>query len=331
MRYVGILALATIAFGADLAFNGKPLKTSKPLQAKNLTIIFLSGADTIGAEFATLDELASKGLVEICECKKGATVPLVEIENKSKRDLYIQAGETILGGRQDRVIKCDTMIPAKTKVLVAVYCVEQSRWKGSSDFQGDKRMPFIAPTRGLRYYVQHKCGGQQSKVWDEVEEAKRKAAGAFGTGRSETSSVHEELEKALSNEDFKELVRCGKENEVPQDALGAIFVANGDLLGFDVYASHDIFVKQFPKLLNSAAFEALLESKSEKKKPDYDVMLRWVKWALDSLSLESARGVYEGGLPQFELIVPSDNRTVFAYVFEKKWLHAQAVKYAPKE
>ena len=54
--------------------------------------------------------------------------------NNSKRPLILLAGEIVTGGKQDRVIGKDRIIPAESDPIdLGVFCVEPGRWVGSSD------------------------------------------------------------------------------------------------------------------------------------------------------------------------------------------------------
>ena len=54
--------------------------------------------------------------------------------NNSKRPLILLAGEIVTGGKQDRVIGKDRIIPAESDPIdLGVFCVEPGRWTGSSD------------------------------------------------------------------------------------------------------------------------------------------------------------------------------------------------------
>ena len=64
----------------------------------------------------------------------GAQVNQLVLVNNSKRPLILLAGEIVTGGKQDRVIGKDRIIPAESDPMdLGVFCVEPGRWVGSSD------------------------------------------------------------------------------------------------------------------------------------------------------------------------------------------------------
>jgi hypothetical protein len=63
-------------------------------------------------------------------------VNTLEIENNSENEIYIQAGDIVKGGKQDRVLTTSLVLPPRSgKVSIGSYCVEQGRWaaRGKED------------------------------------------------------------------------------------------------------------------------------------------------------------------------------------------------------
>ena len=57
--------------------------------------------------------------------------------NNSKRPLLLLAGEIVTGGKQDRVIGKDRIVPAESDpVDLSVFCVEPGRWVATSEHFG---------------------------------------------------------------------------------------------------------------------------------------------------------------------------------------------------
>ena len=54
--------------------------------------------------------------------------------NNSKRPLLLLAGEIVTGGKQDRVIAKDRIVPAGGDPIdLSVFCIEHGRWTESSE------------------------------------------------------------------------------------------------------------------------------------------------------------------------------------------------------
>ena len=51
------------------------------------------------------------------------------IRNLSNQDIYVQAGDIVRGGDQDRMISIDFIVPPKSgRMPIAAFCVESGRW-----------------------------------------------------------------------------------------------------------------------------------------------------------------------------------------------------------
>src|SRR4029453_7112096 len=66
-----------------------------------------------------------------------ADVNELEVENLSKEfDVFIQSGDIVKGGKQDRVLAASIIIPARSgRVRIESFCVESGRWtkRGGED------------------------------------------------------------------------------------------------------------------------------------------------------------------------------------------------------
>lgn len=105
-----------------------------------------------------------------------ATVPSVEVENRSAMPALLVEGETIKGGLQDRCINVSVLVPAYGRVAVPVSCVERGRWGGSH--HGFSRHGTFAPRRvrrtktasvGAAYAAMGSRSSDQGAVWGSVD------------------------------------------------------------------------------------------------------------------------------------------------------------------
>src|SRR5882672_9192738 len=133
-------------------------KVLAPIRHGNLTVfpvVASTSHDTGG--FLTLDEGLRSGEVEVTEsgsvrgmirrrppqgsvlnptypARDGAQVNRLVLVNNSKRPLVLLAGEIVTGGKQDRVIGKDRIVPADSDPIdLDVFCVEPGRWVGRSE------------------------------------------------------------------------------------------------------------------------------------------------------------------------------------------------------
>ncbi|MBI3646761.1 MAG: hypothetical protein HY233_12455, partial [Acidobacteriales bacterium] len=148
---------------------------------ENLTVFpVVSRAETNTSGFATLDEALASGEAVVSESGSqiirrsrdgrpvqysgGPQVNQLVLINRGKRPLVLLAGEVVTGGKQDRVIAKDRIVPPGAEPLpLDVFCVEHGRWTGASDqFNASKFM--VHPSVREKAAVDQK----QDEVWAAV-------------------------------------------------------------------------------------------------------------------------------------------------------------------
>ncbi len=93
---------------------------------ENLAVYFIRGKSASGPVPLTLQEALAKGAVTVHET---GDVNELAIENTGADDVFVQAGDIVKGGRQDRVLTVSLLVPAGSgKVPLGAYCVEHGRW-----------------------------------------------------------------------------------------------------------------------------------------------------------------------------------------------------------
>src|SRR5213079_2418364 len=77
--------------------------------------------------------------VYIPQSGTGASVNQLVLVNRSKRPLLLLAGELVSGGKQDRIIGKDRIVPVGADPLpLDVFCVEHGRWSSGANFSAAK-------------------------------------------------------------------------------------------------------------------------------------------------------------------------------------------------
>src|SRR6516165_9190851 len=132
------LTLATITTAADpapAAVKADDYTFSGPYTYQNLTIFLVHGKDTLPTKkMLTLAEALEQKKLVVHETKN---VNELSVENVAADvDVFIQSGDIVKGGQQDRVLGYDLIVSAKSgKVPIPSFCVEQGRWskRGQED------------------------------------------------------------------------------------------------------------------------------------------------------------------------------------------------------
>lgn len=189
-----------------------------------------------------------------------ASVNTLYIQNISKDTIFVMAGEVVKGGKQDRVIAQDMILPPHSeKIDLAVFCVEKGRWtyKEHSQFDGY----FSVVSNSVRKTVIKEKN--QSAVWDEVDKAvsRNKAESSTGayTNLVNAEDYQKELKEYLSyfSREFKNTTNC----------IGFVGVSGDRIIGCDIFASAELFEKQKEGILKGYITEAIVSN----TKPDLEI------------------------------------------------------------
>jgi ARG and Rhodanese-Phosphatase-superfamily-associated Protein domain len=243
-------------------------RLSGPYTHKNLTIFLVHGKNLVaGHNFLTLQEALAQKKVIVYETKD---VNELAIKNLSSEDIYVQAGDIVKGGDQDRMISVDFIVPPKSgRMPIAAFCVESGRWNRrggevSASFGSSEN---VVATKDLKLAA--KRSNSQQAVWENVTLAQDKLTKNVGA-RVNSSVSDSSLVLAVENPKVQESAAnyvkalSGILNN-HTDAIGYVFAINGHINSADVYSSSALFAKLWPKLLKSNAIEAIAELQTETK------------------------------------------------------------------
>jgi len=315
----GILALSVLALAAGVilmtnvdsnvrAASGGDEKSARgwrlgeAVTYENLTVFpVYASHQTDTSAFATLDEALASGDAIVTEQGSymrrtrddgggttsygSAQVNQLVLINRGKRPLLLLAGEVVSGGKQDRIIGKDRIVPIGAEPLpLSVFCVEHGRWTGGSD-------KFQASGTIVHPSVREKAAVDQSQaqVWAAVRGAapmtsarNGAAAGGRTTGPSaaapapalsqnDVNAVIASNAPTMSYKQIYESPRVGRSVEElagqlqkrferstkDHDVVGVVVAFGGEVAWSDIFASSSLFETYWPKLLRSYAVEAL--------------------------------------------------------------------------
>jgi hypothetical protein len=243
-------------------------RISGPYTHRNLTIFLVHGKDLItGHSFLTLQEALAQKKVIVYETKD---VNELAIRNLSNQDIYVQSGDIVRGGDQDRMISTDFIVPPKSgRMPIAAFCVESGRWskRGNEVNASFASSENYATTKELKLAA--KSANSQQAVWENVTVAQEKLSKNVGARVNAMASASS-LELSVENRKVKETASAYINSlaKIPQnksDVIGYVFAINGKVNSADVYASKALFAKLWPKLLKASAVEAIAELEENAK------------------------------------------------------------------
>ena len=212
-----------------------------------LTLAWLHGGEGgTPLAVATLDEAQAAGDLVITE-RGSATVPELIVDNRGKLHVLMLAGEILLGGKQNRVLREDILLPPRSGPRsISVYCVEQGRWSGSrKDFESKAAVAQPSLRRKLM------DNADQGRVWQEVERSVK----AQGLRPSATGSYFMMYEAPQVQQRLADGERAMDERAAP-GAVGAVVFIGGAIAGLDAFHDAALFTREWRKLLRAHLLES---------------------------------------------------------------------------
>ena len=255
--------ICTIALCAVVGVAQSAYRISAPYSYKNLTIFLIHGRnETTKKNIVTLQEALKMGIFKVYETSE---VNELMVENISKTyDVFIQSGDIVKGGKQDRVLAISIIIPARSgRVSIEAFCVESGRWQKR---EGEDSQQFSSSEERIvskDLKVAANAARSQQEVWSKVAESQKKLSdnvGADVTRNASGTSLQLALENrkvaGTADEYIKKLsnLTAGK-----SDVIGYAFAINGQINSADIYVSNHLFAKLWPRMLRAAAIEAVAE------------------------------------------------------------------------
>jgi hypothetical protein len=272
-------------------------KVLTPIESGNLLLFPVVRTDGKAHEssgFLTLDEGIKNGQVEVTEAGKasglvrprggrvrlqGDQVNTLVLMNNSKQPLLLLAGEIVTGGKQDRVIAKDRIVPGGSDPIdLSVFCIEPGRWTESSvKFGAAGKMPasgfMVQPSVRQRAMVDK----DQQQVWRSVGGAISHMSSArvapspltHGTTSAELATplattsyakVMQDNAVSASVDDAAPVVKARDEVIAKlraENAVGVVVAVRGEIVWADVFADTELLSRYWTKLVRSYAAESL--------------------------------------------------------------------------
>src|SRR5215212_836326 len=322
------MAQSPLTTGQDASAGSSSYRLSGPYTHGNLTVFLVHGKDLTNKPFLTLQEALSQKKVRVYETRD---VNELAIRNLSNQDVYVQSGDIVRGGDQDRMISVDFIVPPKSgRMPIAAFCVESGRWskRGNEESASFSSSENMIAGKDLKLAA-NKQRSQQA-VWENVKVAQEKLAVnvvAAAPALNSTSSFELSVEDAKVKETTAAYIKALSgilHNK--SDVIGYVFAINGHVNSADVYASRALFAKLWPKLLKASAVEAVAElNKNMEAKP---VASETVHTFLTES--EKATAAARQLTPHVKLVTREDDKNIFFETQDRAandgWVHRNYIR-----
>ncbi len=223
---------------------------------KNLKIIPIrpkgyGGTARVVPGVVSLSQGMANGTVVVTERGTAATenVHWLRINNKGKEAVFIGSGEIILGGRQDRMVAKDTILPPSPKdQYIPVMCVEEGRWSDK-----EKKIQY----NNYADPALRKVLGQSNNqvlIWKEILNQLNKS----GTNSPTLAYLARRNDKKYTPEQDAYLrYFSGKFKNADSTVTGFVCMSGDKVIGCDIYAGNNLFYGELQPLLHGYIEEAI--------------------------------------------------------------------------
>jgi hypothetical protein len=220
----------------------------EPISAGRLTVVpVIAKEETkVGQEYITLAEAKKNGWIEIIEKPGQETVGWLLVRNTGPRPLLLLGGELLVGGKQDRVVSKDTVIPPGEEREVAVYCVEHGRWSGDTHkFEYSGSMVPQSVRKSATF-------GSQQEVWDDVAKYNDKAGAAAGMSTVQSGMSAKAVQDTVTT-DLPQIIEQLRGRD---RVVGMVVAINGEVTALEMFGTPTLFQASFEPLLRGFLAEA---------------------------------------------------------------------------
>jgi len=277
---LALVSLGTLCFGAqphpDAAILG-------PYVHDNLAVFLIQQGDaSLGGTVASkvrylaLQTAMEQKKVIVYETRQ---VNDLAIENISSDTVFIQQGDIVKGGDQDRMISNDFILPPNSgRLSLSAFCVESGRWNQRGN---EPRALFSGSPELGAIRFDPKAMWSQMSVWEKVSGLQEALAsrlhrpGAAGSASVRVAASPTSLMLTQTSPPVEDAIGVYTEALVEAvrgatDVIGYAFAVNGEMKSADVYSSPDLFLSMWPKLLKSSAVEAV-RVREQAKTPSVEI------------------------------------------------------------
>ena len=219
------------------------LEIGPPLGFRNLMLYPLVATGDRAVQVSTLPEaLAALEFVD-----EGNALQ-VKVKNKGDADVALFAGEMLAGGRHDRVVARDMIVPAKKDRTVEVFDIEPGQLRAADKTAFSKTGGSRLAPLGLSRVLNEDIG--QAGVWASIS-------------RTTPQDLYRDHKTEIA-----EFRAAFQDLRAPKPNIVGVAAVVGDVIAaIEVFGSPSLFASQFERVLESLALEAIVANDRETRFP----------------------------------------------------------------
>ena len=212
----------------------------RPVRTGALWVFPITGKPCTRQNAFSMDEALRRGDLVIFE-QASPSVASLTGENRSGQYIIIIAGEVLLGGKQNRIVASDILLPPHSgPIPIPVFCGERHRWTHTKNGFLGKQMAAPAQMRSQVY-----SGTTQNEIWSGISDRINRYS-----VKAPTENLEELYVQGSSAETVK---RCRRMigGRFPYNSIGFVVYAGRRPVGVEIFGNRHLFNELHQKMLDS--------------------------------------------------------------------------------
>jgi len=185
----------------------------------------------------------------------GGHVPVLQVTNPGWRPVLLTEGETVVGGRQNRVLNVSVLVPGAATIQIPVSCVEQGRWNQGDRFERANWKATRRVRRTMVHGLQHNLeqghkAADQGAVWSAIDHELHRFA-----AHNDTGALHEVRRARIDDDGARAANELVARGPLPQQC-GVVVARGSRIVGAEVYASPELLAASWEGIIRPVMLEA---------------------------------------------------------------------------
>jgi len=229
------------------------LTLGDPIGHLNLTLVPLHNGQGTGLDYILAADAIAAGVLVVTEVGEHGSVPELMAVSTSERMILLLDGEELVGAKQNRILNTTVLLPANARTKIPVSCVEQGRWRHTSNafcsgaFSPSMVRASKSRSVGRNLRQSGAAISDQLDVWDKVA-----CCMADAGATSPTGAMHDVLEQRRQSLDaYLDAL------PYPAGACGVIVAINGIFAAMDAFDKPETLGRVWPRLMTGYAMDAI--------------------------------------------------------------------------